>query len=93
LRLSLTKNELVQKVCRLKTEIEWNNYDHLVVVIMSHGHRGTFQTSNARDPTNSDAAFRRIHQLTETLSRIPGLAGKPKILLINTCRGDIPNYI
>ena len=58
---------------------------------MLHGRRGTFQTSNARDPTNSDAAFRRIHQLTETLFRIPGLAGKPKILLIYTCRGDIPN--
>ena len=51
----------------------WANYDYLVVVIMSHGTKGTIRTCDPLDPTNLEASSFRIDDFTLTLSKTRGL--------------------
>ena len=67
------------------------NYDYLVVVIMSHGTKGTIRTCDPLDPTNLEASSFRIDDFTLTLSKTRGLTGKPKFIFVNACRGNIKN--
>jgi hypothetical protein len=53
--------------------------------------KGQFQKCNDLNPTDSEESSFKIDELTSTLSKIPGLAGKPKFILVNACRGNIKN--
>ena len=88
-----TKEDMTKEVRRLylTPSSVWANYDHLVVVIMSHGEEGKIQTSNALNPADPEASFFYLDELTRYLSKTEGLAGKPKFIFVNACRGDIRN--
>ena len=80
-----TKANLRKEFRRLNQKLDGANYDHIVVVIMSHCNEGTFRTFDALDPTDPEALSFKIDDMTAT----PRLAGKPKIIMINNCWGHI----
>jgi hypothetical protein len=82
----LTSDQVKKEVRALK-RLDWTKYDHLVVAIMSHGAEGTFMTSDSKLP----AEYFKVEDFTNALSECHGLAGKPKIFVINTCRGNVDN--
>ena len=75
---NLTFDEVNKEILALQ-KIDWTKYDHLVVVIMSHGELGKFQTSGGE--------FFKTRKFREEVYACPLLFGKPKFFVINACRG------
>ncbi|KAH0560700.1 hypothetical protein KQX54_007159 [Cotesia glomerata] len=70
------------QVCRAAEE-DHSQHDCLMVIAMSHGEAKSLVIAR-------DAAY-RINRLWSlfTPDKCPSLAGKPKIFILQTCRGDI----
>lgn len=55
--------------------------DCIVIVVLSHGHRGYFYSKDGGIPFENIYAF-------FTANKCPSLAGKPKLFFIQACQGD-----
>ena len=75
----LTSDGVRKEILALQ-KIDWTKYDHLVVVIMSHGELGNFRTSGGE--------FFETEEFRKGVCACPLLDGKPKFFVINACRGE-----
>uniref|UniRef100_A0A1X7UKU3 Caspase family p20 domain-containing protein n=1 Tax=Amphimedon queenslandica TaxID=400682 RepID=A0A1X7UKU3_AMPQE len=59
------------------------DYNHLccfVMFILAHGNKTSF--------TTDDNVRYKMSTIKDKIQSIPGLVGKPKLLFLQTCRGD-----
>jgi hypothetical protein len=83
----LTSDQVKKEVRALET-LDWIKYDYyLIVAIMSHGAEEAFMTFDSKIPEE----YFKWKDFTNALSECHGLAGKPKICIIDTCRGLVCN--
>uniref|UniRef100_H3CR38 Caspase-8 n=2 Tax=Tetraodon nigroviridis TaxID=99883 RepID=H3CR38_TETNG len=77
----LTATDIERELQRLANR-NFVNEDALVVCVLSHGQKGCFY--------GTDGATVKIQDVTQpfTSTRVPTLAGKPKLFFIQACQGD-----
>ncbi|XP_046632334.1 caspase-1-like isoform X2 [Daphnia pulicaria] len=79
-----TYKQIEKKITKLATKEDHRNSDCILFVFMTHGYNGKLY---AKDTHYNPDPLRLLF----TSDKCPSLAGKPKIFIIQACRGNSPD--
>ncbi len=83
--IDLNLSQMVENLNDTRERLRRNpdKYKMLLLFVLSHGREGNLETA--------DSEYLPFHELLSTFSNIncPAMRGKPKVIFICTCRGDV----
>ncbi|KAK7486094.1 hypothetical protein BaRGS_00022703 [Batillaria attramentaria] len=93
-----TKQEMVNALQSFANQTELHRVDSCVVIVMSHGGKGDIIYGADGDIVNGvpqEGTFMYTSEIQSyfTSSKCPAMRGKPKLFIVQACRGDMEDTI
>ena len=89
IKRDLTRDEILECLRRFNEKLQISNPHYFVIVILSHGRRNKATGLEEVMDVNMDGlSVRNIKELFVNGAKCPSMVGKPKLFIIQACRGN-----